>query len=341
MKKDLFFMLVLSVAVLFGGVALADGVTVTSFEGDVKVTAPGADALAACQAGMALAPGSIIVAGAGAYATIAFDTSGANVVRIKNGCTAVLALDGPDKIELKSGEAFVSLEGLKEGETFRVRTPYAICGARGTAWNVKVSDNMVHISVLKGRVFVRGIGRNGAPMEGELLLEKGYGTVVRKFERPRKYEKISQESISVLEQENAPLVTASLPGEKQKSVSEEKTAKTVKAVTEAPEPVKPKVDLVGERPSGTASSEEEGSFKVEEAVEKEENDAVNSEGTLSAGPAESKVDVVKSSSDDGIEPAEKTAEKENVTAVETKKKKTLEDLLEETSKESAPSQPAE
>jgi hypothetical protein len=346
MKKYLFFTLVLYTAVLLGGAAFAEGVKVASFEGDVKVTAQGSDVPVACEAGMDLASGATIDAGEGAYATIAFDASGANVVRITDGSMVVLRLGGPDKIELKSGEAFISLEGLKEDETFRIRTPYAICGARGTAWNVKVSDNMVHISVLKGRVFVRGIGRNGAPMEGELLLEKGYETVVRKFERPRKYEKISQESMGHFEKENAPFVTAALSEEKQKSISREKPAETVKTLSEVPEPAKPKVNLVGERAAATVPAEgelgeEDGLFTVEETGENKE-DAAGIAGEMSqADPVKSDEEEMKLSSGAEIEPAVRAAEKKNVTVGEVKKKKMLEDLLEETSEDASSSQPAE
>jgi hypothetical protein len=265
---------VISAVLVCGAVFAAPvkSVSVMSYAGDVKVTARGTDTPVACQPGMALEDGARLTTGEESYADITFDASGKNVVRVRENSQMVLKLEGADKIELIDGEVFAVLENLKRGETFRIKTPCATCGARGTAWDAKTGADVTEVLVLRGRVFVRGTNRDGSVMEGELLVDEGLATRVRKFERPEKIEKISEERLTKLEKDIEPLMRSvgapaekAVPAEKPEEPAKE-TGKAVSAGVEGGE------KAAGPTLKKTAETEKEAlAAEKEAAVERREN----------------------------------------------------------------------
>jgi hypothetical protein len=112
-----------------------------------------------------------------------------------------IKLEGPDKIELVDGEIFALLQNLEPGEVFRVRTPCATCGARGTGWRTATTGKATEVSVFEDQVFVRGIKKDGTAMEDQYTVKEGYETKIKKFDKPQKMRKISARRLAKMKNE--------------------------------------------------------------------------------------------------------------------------------------------
>ncbi|MBU1084392.1 MAG: FecR family protein, partial [Candidatus Omnitrophica bacterium] len=176
MKKELIF-LICAVSVLIGGMpafTLDETVMVSSYAGSVDIVLPGSESPAEKSPGMILAKATNITTGEEAHIDIAFGRAKTNMARIGENSYVVLGPGRGEGLELTSGEVKVVLKDIKKGETFLVRTPSAVCGARGTGWQVKASGDTTAIAVFEGRVFVRGVNGDGSVREEEFWIDEGY-----------------------------------------------------------------------------------------------------------------------------------------------------------------------
>jgi len=207
MKKFLILFTCLIFAA-FAGVSYAseEAVVVISYAGDVKVIPAGSSEPVTCKPGMVLKEGTRIITGEESYLKVAFDKPERNVVKVEEKSEMVIKLDGDDKIELIDGKIFASLQDLTKGETFRVRTPCATCGARGTGWITETDGKTTDVFVYDGTIFVRGINKDGTVMEKEYLVEEGFQRKVRKFKRPEREKKIPERKLTRIKVEAKPLI---------------------------------------------------------------------------------------------------------------------------------------
>jgi ferric-dicitrate binding protein FerR (iron transport regulator) len=176
-------------------------VVVISTSGKAHVTPSGKNKPVACKEGMSLAAGARITTEKGAYVRIAFDDLQQNIVKINENSDVVLKLADGEKIELVDGQIYALLRNVKKGETFRVRTPCAVCGARGTGWGTKTDGKASEVAVFEDKVFVRGLNKDGSAMEKFSWVKKGYKVKIKKFEKPGKKEKLSAGEMSEMEKE--------------------------------------------------------------------------------------------------------------------------------------------
>ena len=197
MKRFLTFLLCagfVSGAFFYAGAA-EDSVAVVSLAGDVKVTPAAAAKSTPCKPDMLIRAGDRIKTGRESYLEIAFDRREENIVRIEERSDVILKLADGEKIELVDGTIFAVLKNLRSGEVFRVRTPCAVCGARGTGWKTKTSGKETDVSVFDGRVLVRGIEKDGSAMEREHWIDEGFERKVKKFEKPGKMTKVPDNKV--------------------------------------------------------------------------------------------------------------------------------------------------
>ena len=205
MKKLGFLVLIAAVAFGYSAFLYADdAVRVISFAGDVKITPRGEEAALPCKPDMMLKTGDRVVTGEESYLEAAFGKARQNSVKIEQNSNAVIMPTGDDRIELVDGELVAVLNSMKKGEVFRVRTPFAVCGARGTAWVTDVVNDTAVISSLESKVFVRGIGSDGKVMEKEYWVNEGFERRVKEFERPERMLKISGDRLKKLQQKVSP-----------------------------------------------------------------------------------------------------------------------------------------
>ncbi len=181
--------------------ASEEEVVVVSTAGKARVTPAGKNKPVDCKEGMYLASGARITTESGAHVRLAFDDLQQNIVKISENSDVVLKLANGEKIELIDGQVYALLRNMEKGETFRVRTPCAVCGARGTGWRTKTDGETSEVAVFDDQVFVRGLNRDGSAMEKFSWVKKGYKVKINKFEKPGKKERLSDGEISGMEKE--------------------------------------------------------------------------------------------------------------------------------------------
>ncbi len=67
----------------------------------------------------------------------------------------------PAYLNLSKGKILVAMKKLESKSSFTVKTPTAICGARGTAWSELATDDKTKVCVFESKIFARGLDENG------------------------------------------------------------------------------------------------------------------------------------------------------------------------------------
>ena len=86
----------------------------------------------------------------------------------------------PARLSLSKGKVRVALKKLESGSSFTIKTPTAICGARGTAWMQEVEADKTKVCVFESNIYVRGLDASGKPNTKEYVTGEG---VQRTLER--------------------------------------------------------------------------------------------------------------------------------------------------------------
>ncbi len=191
--------------------AKAEEVTLIYFEGNVKVVSGEGDAEVSASSGAVITSGQKILTGETGYAEISFDPENNNTVKIKKNTEVVITGDQEERLELLDGELLSVLKNLKKGKEFRIRTPAAVCGARGTAWRTFSDGSMTDISVVEGKVFARGINPDGSLMKKTYWIKKGYERKIKKFDKPGKELRVKENRLSRIEKEIAVPLKCTVP----------------------------------------------------------------------------------------------------------------------------------
>ncbi len=165
-----------------------DNAVVVRTEGNVKVLKKGEDTWQPAEKDMKLSEGDKVKTGwFNAYCELAFEydkkTHKTNIVRVSNGTIITLnkVKSTQTEIGLDKGELFCLVEKLKKGSTFQVRTPTAICGCRGTGFQIKYNPKTL-ILVYEHAVYVVLLDENGNPTGKEFIVQEGYKKIVELLE---------------------------------------------------------------------------------------------------------------------------------------------------------------
>lgn len=86
----------------------------------------------------------------------------------------------PTELNVPQGKLLVALKKLEPKSSFTVKTPTAICGAKGTAWFEEVTPDMTRVCVFENAVLGREVNAKGEPKSGKHMVETG---TQRIFER--------------------------------------------------------------------------------------------------------------------------------------------------------------
>jgi hypothetical protein len=135
-----------------------------------------------------------IVTGENAFVEVAYDDTYRDVLRIGSESSVVLesaVIEKQTNIFMDKGEIILKLQDLGKGSTFKVRTPVAIAGVRGTSFSVQLNGNQAVITDYESKIFVKGLTEDYLEMKEELLLSAGWKTQVTRFEKPSQVERIS------------------------------------------------------------------------------------------------------------------------------------------------------
>lgn len=91
------------------------------------------------------------------------------VVRIDKNSSVEFAGINPSSLALFQGKLQVSIKKLGPKSAFVVKTPTAICGARGTAWSQEVGQNSTKLCVFESNVFINKLDKSGKPERKEYM----------------------------------------------------------------------------------------------------------------------------------------------------------------------------
>ncbi|MDP8299659.1 MAG: FecR domain-containing protein [Candidatus Tantalella remota] len=218
MKYFLMIAVCVSVVLVLGAAICAaeQTVFVVSYAGEVKLVSAEKEEAVTCVPGMVLTEGTRIITGEESYIMLAFDRSKNNLVKVKENSEVILKLGDEDTIELIDGKMFTLLRDLDKSQTFRIRTPDAVCGARGTGWGVTAGGRTTSVAVFDKKVFVTGINKDGSVKESEVWVEAGYQRSVKRYSLPGEIKQVSEEQIDSMKREFG-LLPEDLPARGQKA----------------------------------------------------------------------------------------------------------------------------
>ncbi|MEM7816752.1 MAG: FecR domain-containing protein, partial [Candidatus Aenigmatarchaeota archaeon] len=106
--------------------------------------------------------------------TIGFDTDLRNVLTLKENSQVKVEEILPAKVFLSKGRVFSLIKDVASLKEFKVRTPVAIAGVKGTGFSMENTDSGSVIKCFEDEVDVTGLDNQGNPtQEAELL--SGFG----------------------------------------------------------------------------------------------------------------------------------------------------------------------
>lgn len=184
------------IAILFvAGVVMAGStpyVKVLYVSGSAEYLTSGESQWKEVKTGLKLYSGDSVKTNRTSSVEIAFDRRSKNIVSIRPGTLTIIKLDGNEKIELVDGEVFALIQSLPRGSSFEVRTPTAVCAARGTGFGAKGNKNGTTAGSYEDNIYVNGVNKDGSSMEDTEIVEEGYQVYIKLFGGPSGKEKIDE-----------------------------------------------------------------------------------------------------------------------------------------------------
>ena len=193
----LFVFLALISVYFFYEVAEAQSeVKVIFMKGSPKMMKMGGSQWEDCKLDMAIDNGDRIKTLKEESLELSFVKGDSNIVRVEENSDVVIKkTTSPYSIELLDGVAMSLIKNLPKDSTFKIKTPTAISGARGTGWESSTDGSRSTFNTFENSIYVKGIDKLGSEMEGELEVKSGFKTTVDKFEKPQALEKLSDKDI--------------------------------------------------------------------------------------------------------------------------------------------------
>lgn len=174
--------LLFSVALCFGFITMAEAsvdsvyeVAVVDLKGDVQVDTDGSGNWSSPWIGMKLRKDAILKTGSGSYVDVVFDADGLNTLRIKEDTQTTINIAS---VKLAKGSVLAAFANIADGSSFKVNTPTATCGIRGSGMGVSYINNMTVVSAFEHSVYVQGVDSNGNPVGKEVVIPENWKTQV-------------------------------------------------------------------------------------------------------------------------------------------------------------------
>ncbi|MFA6635827.1 MAG: FecR domain-containing protein [Candidatus Omnitrophota bacterium] len=161
-----------------------DTASIFSVSGDVKVIRMGSNIGLQCEEGMNIKPGDWIKTGEGSSATLSFDNSADNIIKVQENSLVVMKLDGYFKVQLLDGKINAILESVQQEETFRVLTPSVVTESTNSGWALSADGNYSTVVVVDGEAYVCGINEDGSIRKSKFAVQEGYGRTTKMYQDP-------------------------------------------------------------------------------------------------------------------------------------------------------------
>ncbi|NQT06902.1 MAG: FecR domain-containing protein [Candidatus Omnitrophica bacterium] len=180
MKRILTVSVIFSLAILllFAGQALtaekrvaveADKAVILFMEGDVQVKTLKLARWERASEGTILSKGDNLKTGTASWAEIGFGKYNKNVIRIKEQTLLELVELGPIRLGLLKGEVRSLVKKASRTTTFEIKTPTAVCGARGTGWDTNTDGKKVVVDTYEKEVFFNRFDKDGNIIKNAII----------------------------------------------------------------------------------------------------------------------------------------------------------------------------
>jgi len=160
---------IVSASLLFSSYGYAeDSVIVRYMEGSVTVLANGASSWTNAEVSKKIYGGDRIKTGPASRCDISYEAANKSLVGISENSDVIVFPIGGEQIELIDGHIYSRISGLRSGSTFKVKTPLATCGVRGTGFGVDFTGGKTRLMVFNNEVYLEN------PEGGKVLVIEGY-----------------------------------------------------------------------------------------------------------------------------------------------------------------------
>ena len=127
-----------------------------------------------------LEKGDMVKTAAGSTVDISIGKNTDKAVKIAEKSTVGFEGINPTSLNFSEGKILVALKKLEPKSSFVVKTPTAICGARGTGWLEEAGPEKTRVCVFDSQVFMNKLDANGRPERGKHIAGEGTQAVISK-----------------------------------------------------------------------------------------------------------------------------------------------------------------
>jgi hypothetical protein len=86
----------------------------------------------------------------------------------------------PTSLDFSKGKILVAIKKLEPKSSFVVKTPTAVCGARGTGWSEETSADKTRLCVFEDEVFLQSLDTSGKPKRKKHTASEGTERLIEK-----------------------------------------------------------------------------------------------------------------------------------------------------------------
>ncbi|MBL7069436.1 MAG: FecR domain-containing protein [Candidatus Omnitrophica bacterium] len=162
----------------------AQEASILFMEGEVKVKRQSAAGWIDAEVDMILSKGDNLKTGPESWAEIGFGKGLVNVVRVRENTLLELIDLGPVRLGLLKGELRSLVESLSGDTTFEIKTPTAVCGARGTGWDTNTDGKQVIVDAYEDEVYFYAVDKDGNPVMEDPIIKAGKRGILAAPMRP-------------------------------------------------------------------------------------------------------------------------------------------------------------
>ncbi|MCF7878145.1 MAG: FecR family protein [Candidatus Omnitrophica bacterium] len=167
MKKIFGFLFVFSF--LFTGLVWAQTAKIIKLEGSVEMKKTETDSWQAAAIGTYLKKEAEIKTKQDSSCTLAFDKALDNLITIEEKSHLKLEELKPAELFLPQGRVFSIIDNLADLGGFKVKTPVAVAGVRGTGDSVESRKDGTTVKCFQGEIYVKSLLKPGNPILGSGL----------------------------------------------------------------------------------------------------------------------------------------------------------------------------
>ncbi len=152
----------------FFSLSLAFGQTakIIKLEGDVEMKIGAADSWQAATIGTYLKKQAEVKTGKDSSCTLAFDQELDNLITIDQNSHLKLEQLKPGELFLPEGRIFSIIDNLADLGEFKIKTPVAVAGVRGTGDSVRSNEDGTTVKCFQGEIYVESLIKPQDPILG-------------------------------------------------------------------------------------------------------------------------------------------------------------------------------